>query len=133
MGHARRGKACLLITPSRWCLLQQPPPQSGFNLAWRIQPITPPQLDGGDGVTLVDATHVLSTFIAAFDRRFFLAPRDAFLALWDIAASATAPESPFATAPSSALCGANSCRRGTKIGPLCADNLSCALALLGDL
>ncbi|SDD35094.1 GNAT family N-acetyltransferase [Actinokineospora iranica] len=58
--------------------------KSGFRKAWnnvRYQGV-PSVVDVPDGVTLVDARTLPFDVLAAYDRRFFPAPRDAFLAAW---------------------------------------------------
>jgi hypothetical protein len=58
--------------------------KSGFRLAWNNvrQEGPAPQARPPAGVTLVDARSVPFDKLAAYDRRFFPEPRDAFLALW---------------------------------------------------
>ncbi|GAA1625013.1 GNAT family N-acetyltransferase [Kribbella alba] len=58
--------------------------KSGFRLAWNnIRYEGVPSAGGqDDGVTLVDARTVPFDQLAAYDRRFFPAARDAFLASW---------------------------------------------------
>lgn len=61
--------------------------KSGFRSAWnniRVEGV--PQgvdgADGGGGVEIVDAATLPFGLLAAYDRRFFPAPRDAFLSAW---------------------------------------------------
>ena len=107
--------------------------KSGFTLAWRnIRFGGVPQTSAVAGVTLVDARTLPFTEIAEYDRRFFPAPRDAFLAAW------------FATTGHRALTAIRDgevvglgvirpCREGRKIGPLYADRRETAEALFSAL
>ena len=59
--------------------------RSGFRLAWRNIRYEGSFTDftaHDPGITLLDASTLPFDRLAAFDRRFFPAPRDAFLALW---------------------------------------------------
>ena len=58
--------------------------RSGFDLAWtNVRFEGPaPDVEAPQGVRIVDARDVPFDQLAAYDRRFFGAPRDAFLAAW---------------------------------------------------
>ncbi|MEU3725481.1 GNAT family N-acetyltransferase [Streptomyces sp. NPDC031705] len=63
--------------------------KSGFRSAWttmRYEGVPRPGADGGDGigggVEIVDAASLPFARLAAYDRRFFPEPRDAFLCAW---------------------------------------------------
>jgi hypothetical protein len=108
--------------------------KSGFALAWRnvrFKGALPP-LDAPPGLTLLDAAAVPFDRIATFDRRFFPAARDAFLSLWTSLPGHRARVA-IRDGEIAGLAVARPCRRGTKIGPLYADNPACALALLRAL
>src|SRR5262245_42910084 len=58
--------------------------KSGFRLAWRnirFEGSAPP-FDAPSGIAVVNAADVPFAKIVSYDRRFFPAPRDAFLARW---------------------------------------------------
>lgn len=109
--------------------------KSGFRLAWRniryqgaaaARGLVPP------GVTLLDAKTLPFGDIASYDRRFFPAPRDAFLAHWIGAPGHTA----LAAIRNGAMDGLGvirPCREGFKIGPLYAADAAIAAALVGGL
>jgi ribosomal protein S18 acetylase RimI-like enzyme len=106
--------------------------KSGFTLAWRnirFEGALPPLDAPPAGLTLLDAATVRFDRIASFDRRFFPGERDAFLSLWT---SLPGHRARFAVRHGeiAAFAVARPCRRGTKIGPLYADDVECALALL---
>jgi GNAT superfamily N-acetyltransferase len=108
--------------------------KSGFALAWRnvrFEGALPP-LEAPLGLTLLDAAEVPFDRIATFDRRFFPAARDAFLSLW-ISLPGHRARVAIRDGEMVGLAVARPCRRGTKIGPLYADNPACALALLRAL
>lgn len=109
--------------------------KSGFKLAWRnvrfdgnLPLLDTPRAD----LTLLDAASVPFERIAAFDRRFFPAARDAFLSLW-ISLPDHHARIAMRDGEIVGLAVARPCRRGTKIGPLYADDAACALALLRSL
>jgi GNAT superfamily N-acetyltransferase len=108
--------------------------KSGFVRAWRnvrFEGALPP-LDAPLGLTLLDAAAVPFDRIASFDRRLFPAARDAFLSLW-ISLPGHRARVAIRDGEIAGLAVARPCRRGTKIGPLYADNPACALALLHAL
>jgi len=110
--------------------------RSGFRLAWRNVRHQGVLAQGGApspaGVTVVDAKTLPFSALAAYDRRFFPAPRPAFLSLWTglprhVAVAAVAD---------GALAGLavlRPCRTGCKIGPLYARDAGIAVALVGAL
>jgi ribosomal protein S18 acetylase RimI-like enzyme len=109
--------------------------KSGFTLAWRNVRFegAMPRLDASPSdLTLVDAASVPFERIAAFDRRFFPAPRDAFLSLW-LSLPGHRARIALRDGEIVGLAVARLCRRGTKIGPLYAEDTACALALLREL
>jgi hypothetical protein len=109
--------------------------KSGFRLAWRniryqgvaaARGLAPPSTVLADAKTLPFAT------LAAYDRRFFPAPRDAFLANWIGAPGHVA----LAALRDGALVGLGvirPCREGFKIGPLYSADAAVAAALVGGL
>lgn len=109
--------------------------KSGFAPAWRnvrFEGVPPALAASSPGLTLLDATAVPFDRIAAFDRRFFPARRDAFLSLW-ISLPGHRARVAVRDGEIAGFAVARPCRRGTKIGPLHADDRACALVLLGGL
>jgi GNAT superfamily N-acetyltransferase len=109
--------------------------KSGFTLAWRnvrFEGSLPPLDAPPPGLELRDAASVPFDRIAAFDRRFFPAVRDAFLSLW-MALPGHRARVALRGGEIAGFAVARPCRRGTKIGPLYADDPACALALLRAL
>jgi hypothetical protein len=108
--------------------------KSGFNLAWRNIRFegAPKHFAAGGGFTLVDAAAVPFDRLIAFDRRFFPASRDAFLALW-VSLPGHRARVAIHDGDIVGFAVARPCRRGTKIGPLYAADTACALALLSEL
>jgi hypothetical protein len=110
--------------------------KSGFDLAWRnirFEGNPPPAGTGPPAdTTLRDPGTIPFDRIATFDRRFFPAARDAFLSLW-----LTLPGHRARIAlRGNAVVGlavARPCRRGTKIGPLYAEDAGIAVTLLDAL
>ena len=109
--------------------------KSGFRLAWRnvryqgvpAEPASVPR-----GVALVDARSLPFDRLAAYDARFFPAPRDGFLAGWTTAPGHVA----LAAIRDGALAGlgvVRPCRLGFRIGPLQAADSDIAAALVGGL
>lgn len=105
--------------------------KSGFTLAWRNIRFGGAAHAGrivAPGLALVDARSLPFAQLAEYDRRFFPAPRDAFLVAW---IGMTGHRALAAT------CGGNivglgvirPCREGHKIGPLYADRRETAEAL----
>lgn len=109
--------------------------KSGFRLAWRnirYQGIAAARGLAPPAVTLADAKALPFEGIAAYDRRFFPASRDAFLANWIGAPGHIA----LAAIRDGAIAGLGvirPCREGFKIGPLYAADAAIAGALVGGL
>lgn len=109
--------------------------KSGFRLAWRnirYQGVAAARGLPPPGIALEDAKTLPFERIAAYDRRFFPAPRDAFLANWIGAPGHVA----LAAIHDGALAGLGvirPCREGFKIGPLYAADAAIAGALVGGL
>lgn len=108
--------------------------RSGFRRAWthvRYEG-TPPGDAPPPDITLIDGRGVPFGRLADYDRRFFPAPRDAFLSLWT-----TLPgHRSLAAVRDGHLAGfavARPARRGTRVGPLYAASTDVALALLTGL
>ncbi|MDJ0347544.1 GNAT family N-acetyltransferase [Streptomyces sp. H10-C2] len=109
--------------------------KSGFRSAWNTiryegtpaaDTTTPP------GITLVDARTLPFGQLAAYDRRFFPAARDSFLASWIAAPQRTA----LAAVRDGELHGfavLRECRAASRIGPLYAASSDVAAALVGAL
>ena len=109
--------------------------KSGFTLAWRnirFEGVPPAASAPPAGVAVVDARTLPFDRIAAFDRRFFPAPRDAFLSLW-MALPGHRARVALRDGEIAGLGVARPCRCGTKIGPLYAADGDIATALVGDL
>jgi len=91
-----------------------------------------PTVEPATGVTLVDGHELGFGDLAAYDRRFFPAARDTFLAAW-----LTAPgHRPLAAVRDGALVGLGvhrPARVGGRIGPLYADDPAVAATLLSAL
>jgi hypothetical protein len=109
--------------------------KSGFVSAWtntRYEGIPDGTATPPPGVTLVDATTLPFSQLAAYDRRFFPAPRDAFLASW-----LTAPHRhSLAALKDGELVGLGTirdCSDASRIGPLDAATPDIAAALLTAL
>jgi ribosomal protein S18 acetylase RimI-like enzyme/RimJ/RimL family protein N-acetyltransferase len=109
--------------------------KSGFRLAWRNIRYQGPAAARGmppPGIALEDAKALPFDTLAAYDRRFFPAPRDGFLANWIGAPGHVA----LAAIRDGALAGLGvirPCRTGFKIGPLYAADAAIAAALIGGL
>lgn len=109
--------------------------KSGFRLAWRNIRYQGPAAARGlppPGVGLVDVKALPFDSVAAYDRRFFAAPRDGFLANWIGAPSHVA----LAAIRDGALAGLGvirPCRAGFKIGPLYAADATIAAAVVSGL
>lgn len=109
--------------------------RSGFTLAWRnirFEGAPPPRDAPPAGVTLVDAVTLPFEALAAVDRRFFPAPRAAFLSLW-LSQPGHVARAALRNGAIVGLAVARPCRRGSKVGPLYADDRAIATALVGDL
>lgn len=109
--------------------------KSGFRLAWRNIRYQGPAAARGlppPGVVLADAKSLPFDRVAAYDRRFFPAPRDGFLANWIGAPGHVA----LAAIRDGAVAGLGvirPCRAGFKIGPLYAAADAIAAALVSGL
>ncbi|WP_119418812.1 GNAT family N-acetyltransferase [Desertibaculum subflavum] len=109
--------------------------KSGFTLAWRnvrFGGVPQPGKSAAPGVTLVDARTLPFTALAQYDRRFFPAPRDAFLAAW----IGTQGHHGLAALRNGDVVGlgiVRPCREGHKIGPLYAESRDVAGALFQGL
>lgn len=109
--------------------------RAGFALLHRnirygaARPVTPPV---APGPSIRPADEVPFEVLAAFDRRFFPAARDAFLRAWVAAPGHVAR---VATGPGGLLGFAvlRPCREGSKIGPLFADDGATARSLFAAL
>jgi ribosomal protein S18 acetylase RimI-like enzyme len=109
--------------------------KSGFKLAWRnIRFGGVPQSDSAaaSGLTLVDARSLPLTALAQYDRRFFPAPRNAFLATW-IGMTGHRSLAAMRDGDIVGLGVIRLCREGRKIGPLYADRRETADALFQAL
>jgi hypothetical protein len=109
--------------------------KSGFRLAWnnvRYEGAAPLGVRPPPGVSLVDARGVPFDKLAAYDRRFFPAPRESFLAPW-----ITAPERAALVAlKDGEIVGFGVIRAGagsSRIGPLYAASPAIASALVSAL
>lgn len=109
--------------------------KSGFRSAWnniRYEGTPAAAAPAPAGVTLVDARTLPFDQLAAYDRRFFPAPRDSFLATWIAAPQRTA----LAAVRDGELQGLavlRACREASRIGPVHADSPEVAGALVGAL
>lgn len=109
--------------------------KSGFSLAWRnVRFGGVPQVTHATapGLDLTDARNLPFTGVAQYDRRFFPAPRDAFLANW-IAQSGHRALVAIRDGEIVGLGVIRPCREGHKIGPLYADSRGTAEALFNAL
>lgn len=109
--------------------------KSGFTLAWRnIRFGGVPQFGSAaaPGLALVDARTLPFAQLARYDRRFFPAPRDAFLAAW-IGMSGHRALAAIRGGNIAGLGVIRPCREGHKIGPLYADGRNTAEALFTAL
>ncbi|WP_405193576.1 GNAT family N-acetyltransferase [Streptomyces anulatus] len=111
--------------------------RSGFRTCWsnaRFEGTPPPPQDVAPppGIELVDARSVPFDLLAAYDRRYFPAARDTFLASWITAPGRTA----LAAVGDGRLQGLavlRACRAASRIGPLYAASPAVAAALVGAL
>ncbi|MGA6173974.1 GNAT family N-acetyltransferase [Streptomyces sp. NPDC012600] len=109
--------------------------RSGFRTCWsnaRYEGTPPPDIAPPPGTALVDARSVPFAQLAAYDRRFFPAPRDGFLAAWITAPRRTA----LAAVRDGELHGlavVRECRAASRIGPLYAASPQVAAALVSAL
>ncbi|WP_030759687.1 GNAT family N-acetyltransferase [Streptomyces sp. NRRL F-2664] len=110
---------------------------SGFRSAWnniRVEgvPLGGTGPDEGGGVEIVDAATLAFELLAAYDRRFFPAPRDAFLSAWTSLPGRTA----LAAVRDGRIEGLGlirPCSAAHRIGPLYAATPAVAAALLRSL
>ncbi|MFE2546963.1 GNAT family N-acetyltransferase [Streptomyces sp. NPDC059355] len=110
--------------------------KSGFRSAWnnvRHEGVLQPNGSGGGaGFEVVDAASLPFGLLAAYDRRFFPAPRDAFLAAWTGLPGRTA----FAAVRDGRIEGLGvirPCSGASRVGPLYASTPEVASALLHRL
>lgn len=109
--------------------------KSGFRLAWRnirYQGVPRPGAEKALGIRLLEARDLSFERLAAYDRRFFPAPRDAFLSLWISSPGHIA----LAAVNEGELLGLGiirPCRTGHKIGPLYAASPDIAATLANGL
>ncbi|MEV6424271.1 GNAT family N-acetyltransferase [Streptomyces sp. NPDC051662] len=108
--------------------------KSGFRKAWnnvRYEGV-PAAIGIPDGVTLIDARTVSFDQLAAYDRRFFPAARDAFLASWiglpDRTSLAAVHEGELR-----GFAAIRPCSGASRVGPLYASSPEVAAALLSGL
>jgi Acetyltransferase (GNAT) domain/Acetyltransferase (GNAT) family len=108
--------------------------KSGFRRAWnniRYEGV-PSIADAPSDVTLIDARTVPFDQLAAYDRRFFPAPRAAFLSSWICLPDSTA----VAAVRHGMLAGfavLRAARGASRVGPLHCSSPDVALALMGSL
>jgi hypothetical protein len=108
--------------------------RSGFQLAWRNVRFEGPAPDvaAPQGVRIVDAREIPFDQLAAYDRRFFGAPRDAFLAAWisvpDRSACVAVREGDIV-----GFAVLRDAHAASRVGPLFAVDGSIALALVSSL
>jgi GNAT superfamily N-acetyltransferase len=108
--------------------------KSGFRHAWnnvRYEGV-PGAADGAAGAGIVEAASLPFARLAAYDRRFFPAPRDAFLSAWTGLPGRTA----LAAVRDGRIVGLGvirPCSGASRIGPLYAETPAVAAALLGSL
>lgn len=109
--------------------------RSGFRTCWsnaRYEGTPPPGIAPPPDTALVDARSVPFDLLAAYDRRYFPAARDTFLASWITAPGRTA----LAAVRDGELRGlgvVRACRAASRIGPLYAASPAVAAALLSAL
>ena len=109
--------------------------RSGFRLAWRnvrYQGHLPAGTTAAGGLTLRDARNLPFDKLAAYDRRFFPAARDCFLALW-LGLPGHVSVAALRNGELAGLAVMRPCRSGLKIGPLYAEDDGVARTLLADL
>jgi len=108
--------------------------RSGFRLAWRNiryqgRLPTGPAASGG---TISDARSLSFEKLAAYDRRFFPAPRDSFLSVW-LGLPGHVSVAALRGGEIAGLAVMRPCRSALKIGPLYADDDEVARGLIGHL
>jgi hypothetical protein len=107
---------------------------SGFVSAWtnvRFEG-TPPDVASPSGVRIVDARSIPFDQLAAFDRRFFGAPRDAFLAAW-VSLPARSAHVALREQEIVGFGVLRDARAASRVGPLFAADREIALALVSSL
>ncbi|MBT2366213.1 GNAT family N-acetyltransferase [Streptomyces sp. ISL-10] len=108
---------------------------SGFRTAWnniRYEGTPTAETTTPTGVTLVDARTLPFDQLAAYDRRFFPAARDSFLAPW-IAAPQRRALAAMHNGELRGLAVMRACRTASRIGPLYAASPDVAAALVAEL
>lgn len=109
--------------------------KSGFSPVWknlRYEGLAPLAVAPPPGVTLADARTLPFGQITAYDRRFFPAERDAFLAAWTTTPGRTALVA-LAGGEVQGLGVLRACRTSSRIGPLYAATPEIARALVSAL
>ncbi|MFV5992347.1 GNAT family N-acetyltransferase [Streptomyces sp. NPDC056231] len=109
--------------------------KSGFRPAWtnmRWEGLPPTDITAPPGVFLVDARSLPFDRLVAFDRRFFPAERDSFLAPWVAAPMRTALAA-VADGEMQGFAVLRPCRTSSRIGPLHATSSEVAAALVSAL
>ncbi|WP_406420734.1 GNAT family N-acetyltransferase [Streptomyces sp. NBC_00873] len=109
--------------------------ESGFRPAWtnmRWVGLPPTDITAPPGVSLVDARSLPFDRLAAFDRRYFPAERDSFLAPW-IAAPMRTALAAVADGEVQGFAVLRPCRTSSRIGPLHATSPEVAAALVSAL
>jgi hypothetical protein len=107
---------------------------SGFTFAWTNMRYsgTPAEVQPPPGVRLVDGRALPFDMVAAYDRRFFPAARDAFLACWLVLPGHTTLAA-LRDGETIGLGVVRPSREGCRIGPLYAQSPDVAAALLSGL
>jgi hypothetical protein len=108
--------------------------KSGFRNAWNNIRYEGPSFTAETpaGVHLVDARSIAFDRLAAYDRRFFPEPRDAFLALW-ISLPERAAMVAIKDGEIAGFAVLRSCQAASRIGPLFADSAEIAQSLVSAL
>ena len=108
--------------------------RSGFHLAWtNVRFEGPaPDVEAPPGVRIVDARDIPFDQLAAYDRRFFGAPRDAFLAAW-ISVPARSARVAVRHGDIVGFAVLRDAYAASRVGPLFAADGSIALALVSSL
>ncbi len=109
--------------------------RSGFRPVWtnmRYEGLAPVDIAPPPGVTLADARTLPFGQVAAYDRRFFPAERDGFLAAWTTAPGRTALVA-LHEGEVRGLAVMRACRTSSRIGPVYAATPETAAALVSAL
>ncbi|MEU9200784.1 GNAT family N-acetyltransferase [Streptomyces sp. NPDC048332] len=109
--------------------------KSGFSPVWtnlRYEGLAPLGVEPPPGVTLVDARTLPFGQVTAYDRRFFPAERDGFLAAWTTTPGRTALVA-LEDGEVRGLAVLRACRTSSRIGPLYAATPETARALVSAL